>query len=216
MSKDKIKILVVPANDGGCSYYRAIMPFEKLQQHCNDEVEVKFNKNPINWDISSNCSEGVHEDLKWCDIIMTQNISNFGPAFMVELFKISQDEKCFIHYDTDDLLTKLYPGHRLYEVYKDKELGKLTKALYHHADLVTVTQAKFANRIIEYVRGTLAVVKNAIDFDLPCWNLAKNYRTSKKEPCKIGWVGGIHHEQDVRKVLKIGSRKFGMNIPVSW
>tara|TARA_R110000824_G_scaffold160427_2_gene335190 strand:- start:582 stop:1730 length:1149 start_codon:yes stop_codon:yes gene_type:complete len=204
MSKDKLKILVVPANDGGCSYYRAIMPFEKLQYHCKDEVEIRFNKNPIGWEASSNTADTIHEDLPWCDIIMTQNISNFGPTFMVELFKAAKDEGKFIHYDTDDLLTEIYPGHRLYQIYKDRELSKLTKALYYNADLVSVTQKKFANRIEQYVQGTLAVIKNAIDFELPCWNLSKNYRTSKKEPCKIGWVGGIHHEQDVKQVPGLG------------
>ena len=204
MSKEKLKILVVPANEGGCSYYRAIMPFEKLKQHCGDEVEIRFNKNPINWDSSSNTSNGSHEDLEWCDIMMTQNISNFGPQFMVTLFEAVKTAGKFIHYDTDDLLTKLYPGHRLFEIYKDRDLAKLTMALYHNANLVTVTQQKFAKRIVEYVAGTLAVIKNAIDFDLPCWNLTKKYRTSKKEPCKIGWVGGIHHEQDVKQVPGLG------------
>ena len=200
----KLKILVVPANEGGCSYYRAIMPFEKLQQHCGDEVEIRFNKNPLNWDATTNTYEKVHEDMEWCDIMMTQNISNFGPAFMVELFKAAKEQNCFIHYDTDDLLTEIYPGHRLYDIYQERKLAELTIGMYQNANLVTVTQSKFANRISSYVRGTLAVVKNAIDFDLLCWNIAKHYRTSKKEPCKIGWVGGIHHEQDVKQVPRLG------------
>ena len=144
---DKLKILVVAANEGGCAYYRALLPFRKLQQHCSDEVEVKFNSNPINWDTSSNSTSGEYPDLEWCDIMMTQNISNFGPTFMIELFKASREAGKFIHYDTDDLLTELYPGHRLYQVYKDRDLSELTKSLYHNADLVTVTQKKFANRI---------------------------------------------------------------------
>tara|TARA_R110000787_G_scaffold194973_1_gene306345 strand:+ start:669 stop:1850 length:1182 start_codon:yes stop_codon:yes gene_type:complete len=203
----KIKILVVPANEGGCSYYRAIMPFQKLLQHCKDDVEIRFNKNPLKWEndtVLSSSSIEVHEDLKWADVMMTQNISNFGPEFMVQLFKEAKALKCFIHYDTDDLLTEIYEGHRLYEVYQDRKLSDLTRSLYYNADLVSVTQSKFATRIEEYVRGTLAVIKNAIDFDLPCWNLGKNYRNSKKEPCKIGWVGGIHHEQDVKQVPGLG------------
>tara|TARA_R110002020_G_scaffold406872_1_gene617014 strand:+ start:492 stop:1649 length:1158 start_codon:yes stop_codon:yes gene_type:complete len=204
MTKEKIKILVVPANDGGCSYYRAIMPFEKLQQHCGEEVEIRFDKNPLNWNTETNIAEEISKDMEWCDIIMTQNISNFGPSFMVELFKAAKATNSFIHYDTDDLLTEIYPGHRLYDIYQERKLSDLTIGLYKNADLVTVTQKKFANRIVDYVNGTLAVVKNAIDFDLPCWNLAKQYRTSKKQPCKIGWVGGIHHEQDVKQVPGLG------------
>jgi len=206
MSETKLKILVVAANDGGCSYYRALMPFEKLQQVCPDEVDVRFNQNPLGWILEEGKSvEGEEfEDLKWADIVMTQNISNFGPQFMIELYKKAKDENCFIHYDTDDLLTNLYEGHRLYDVYQERKLDELTKVLYHNADLVTVTQAKFAHRISEFCRGTLAVVKNAIDFDLPCWNLPKEFRKKAKQPCRIGWVGGIHHEQDVKQIKGLG------------
>ena len=202
--KEKLKILVVASNDGGCSYYRALMPFEKLQQKCKDDVEVRFNKNPIGWEVSANSAGEIHQDIDWCDIMMTQNISNFGPTFMLELFKAAKAANKYIHYDTDDLLTDIYKGHRLYEVYKERDLSKLTMALYHNADLVSVTQKKFAHRIQQFVAGTLVVIKNAIDFDLPCWNLGKTYRTSTKQPCKIGWVGGIHHEQDVKQVPGLG------------
>tara|TARA_A100001515_G_scaffold134786_1_gene125211 strand:+ start:686 stop:1849 length:1164 start_codon:yes stop_codon:yes gene_type:complete len=206
MAKEKLKILVVPANDGGCSYYRAIMPFQKLKQHCPDDVDIKFNKNPIDWVMEKQTSdpESTFEDLKWADIVMTQNISNFGPQFMVLLFKKAKEHGCFIHFDTDDLLTEIYKGHRLYDIYQERDLATLTKAMYNNADLVSVTQRKFADRIAQWVSGTLVVIKNAIDFDLPCWNLPKQPRKSKKQPCKIGWVGGIHHEQDVKQVPNLG------------
>ena len=202
--KDKLKILVVAANEGGCSYYRALMPFGKLQQHCADDVEVRFNQNPLGWNAETGAMSGEFEDLEWADIMMTQNISNFGPQFMIELYKKAKDHGCFIHYDTDDLLTNLYKGHRLYDVYQERKLDELTKVLYYNADLVTVTQAKFAHRISEFCSGTLAVIKNAIDFDLPCWNLPRQYRTKSKQPCRIGWVGGIHHEQDVKQIRGLG------------
>tara|TARA_R110002020_G_scaffold142235_2_gene314353 strand:+ start:18617 stop:19783 length:1167 start_codon:yes stop_codon:yes gene_type:complete len=201
----KLKILVVAANDGGCSYYRALMPFAKLQQHCPDEVDVRFNQNPLGYDGQGGIDENVdYEDIKWADIVMTQNISNFGPQFMIELYQKAKEYDCFIHYDTDDLLTNLYKGHRLYDVYQERKLDELTKVLYHNADLVTVTQHKFAHRIAEFCTGTLAVIKNAIDFELPCWNLPKEYRKKQKQPCRIGWVGGIHHEQDVKQITGLG------------
>ena len=45
----KLKILAVPANHGGCSYYRIIMPMEKMAEKCGDRVEVKFDLNPLMW-----------------------------------------------------------------------------------------------------------------------------------------------------------------------
>ena len=79
----------------------------------------------------------------------------------------------FVHYDTDDLLTNLYEGHRLYATYKEQKLSEITKWYYHNADIVTVTQRKFAERIAPYCQNTLAVIRNAIDYDLQNWNHPK-------------------------------------------
>ena len=203
--KRKLRILAFPANTGGCSYYRIIMPMDKLAEKYPDDVEVRFNFNPLKWDEDKRqpAEKGTElEDLDWADIVFTQNIANLGPPYMIELFKRCKEKGKFIHYDTDDLLTNLYAGHRLEGVYRDQQLDELTKVLYHNADLVSVTQSKFAQRVAPYVRGTLCVIKNAIDYDLPCWNFPK-IKTPNKKLCRIGWVGGIHHEQDVRQVPSI-------------
>ena len=50
-NREKIKILAVPANYGGCSYYRIIMPMEKLQEKFPDEVEVRVNLNPLEYSL---------------------------------------------------------------------------------------------------------------------------------------------------------------------
>ena len=81
----KYKILVCPANDGGCAYYRAWGPFKKLQEQFPDRFEIRYNKNPLgiledgekagSWDL-----EWDFADMHWADIVMTQNISNFGGA----------------------------------------------------------------------------------------------------------------------------------------
>jgi len=200
----KIKILAVPANTGGCSYYRILMPLDKLVEKYGDQIEVKYNFNPLDWDEGSKRPKDdsvVSEDMDWADIVFTQNISNYGAKYMIDLFNEAKNRNKFIHYDTDDLLTDLYDGHRLEQVYKDNKLDQLTKILYHNADLVSVTQYKFAHRVSEFVRGTLVVIKNAIDFELPCWNLPKI--KAPKKVCRIGWVGGIHHEQDVREIPTI-------------
>ena len=47
---DKLKILVVPANDGGCAFYRAWNPFEKLAEQFPDVLELRFEKNPLGLD----------------------------------------------------------------------------------------------------------------------------------------------------------------------
>jgi len=198
---DKLKILAVPANEGGCAYYRIISPMQKLQELYGDEVEVRFNKNPlgINEDDGTWQKDWSFEDMKWADIVFTQNLSNFGANYTARIVGKAKEFGKFVHYDTDDLLTNLYEGHRLYNVYKERGLEDLTKFIYNNSDLVTVTQRKFAERVLSYISqgSTLAVIKNAIDYNLPAWNMPRIPKPKKKF-CRFGWAGGIHHEQDVK------------------
>ena len=207
-SKKKLKILAVPANEGGCSYYRIIMPMNKLQENHPDEVEVKFDFNPLGWNkdeedkLSAPSPNFEPSSLEWADIVFTQNIANFGGKYTLDLIHLSKEMGKFVHYDTDDLLIDLYEGHRLFDVYQNQGLSDLTKLFYYNADLVTVTQRKFADRVAPYVRGTLAVMRNAIDFKLPCWNQPK-IPSPRKKTCRVGWVGGIHHEEDVKEYQSV-------------
>jgi glycosyltransferase involved in cell wall biosynthesis len=181
---------------------------QKLMEKCSDRVEVRIDLNPLKWDENKKAppeeylkmlEDGEMENIEWADVVFTQNISNFGPQYMIDLLKASKQRDKFFHYDTDDLLTGLYEGHRLVDVYKKNKLDELTKVLYANADLVSVTQRKFADRISSFVQNSLVVIKNAIDYNLPCWTIPKP-RMKKKDPLKIGWVGGIHHEQDVKQI----------------
>jgi len=198
---DKLKILCVPANEGGCAYYRIISPMKKLEELYPDRVEIRWNKNPlgINEEDATWQQDWDFADMKWADIIFTQNLSNFGGNYTARIVGKAKEFGKFVHYDTDDLLTDIYKGHRLFNVYKEKGLEDITKFIYSHSDLVTVTQRKFAERVMQYCNPNhaLAVIKNSIDYNLPCWNMEKLPKPKKKYT-RFGWVGGIHHEQDLR------------------
>ena len=199
----KLKILAAPANEGGCSYYRVIAPLRKLEELYPDQIEVRWNLNPLGIHESgpkmgSWQEDWDFEDLKWCDIVCTNNIGNWGGPYTARIVGKAKEFGKFVHYDTDDLLTDLYEGHRLYGTYKEKNLEEITKFIYNNSDLVTVTQRKFAERVQPFCTGVLAVVKNSIDYNLPCWNVPKAPK-SKKKLIRIGWAGGIHHEEDVKE-----------------
>jgi len=207
MAKKKLKILCAPANEGGCSYYRVISPMRKLQELYGDQVEFRYNLNPLGI-IESGPGTGTwqkdwtFEDLKWCDIVWLNNISNWGGPYTARIVGKAKEFGKFVHFDTDDLLTGLYEGHRLYGVYKERNLEDITKFIYSSSDLVTVTQRKFAERIRPFCGGVLAIVKNAIDYNLPSWNVPKS-KPSPRKMVRIGWAGGIHHEEDVKEFAGI-------------
>ena len=199
----KLKILACPSNHGGCAYYRILLPLQKLEEHFGEEVEVRWDDNPLGWVASNNGEKGSktpddfkYENLEWADIVFTQNIHNFGGEYTIEILRKAHEFGAFTHFDTDDLLTDLYEGHRLFDVYTDQQLGKITEYIYSNVDLVSVTQRKFAERIAPYVKCALVVIKNTIDYNLPCWNAPK--RPAPKKVTRFGWVGGIHHDVDVQ------------------
>lgn len=180
------------------------MPLQKLEQLYSNIVEIRFTDNPLGINLKEKKFEENWDfrDMKWADIVMTNNISNFGGQYTARIVGKAKEFGKVVHYDTDDLLTELYEGHRLKKVYEEG-LSDLTKFIYNHSDIVTVTQAKFAERIIPFMGNTmLAIHKNAIDYDLECWQLDK-ISYNKKRPVRVGWVGGIHHEEDVKEFAAI-------------
>jgi glycosyltransferase involved in cell wall biosynthesis len=196
----KLKILVVPANDGGCAYYRAWSPYQKLAELYPNVVELRFDKNPLGVDEEKGGlnPDFEHENIKWSDVVVMNNISNFGGPYTTRVCGVTKELGKFFHMDTDDLLTELYEGHRLSDVYKEKGLSDMTKFVYSHSDLVSVTQEKFAHRVSPFCTKKLAVVKNAVDYSLPAWN-ANIVPSPKKKLVRVCWAGGIHHEEDVKE-----------------
>ena len=196
----KLNILVVPANEGGCAYYRAWSPYQKLEELYPNVVNLKFDKNPLGLNEEKRMLDPDfdHANIKWADVVVMNNISNFGGPYTTRVCGMTKELGKFFHMDTDDLLTELYEGHRLSEVYKEKGLSDMMKFVYHHSDLVSVTQEKFAKRVSEFCSAKLAVVKNAIDYRLPGWN-APLIPPRNKKLIRIAWAGGIHHEEDVKE-----------------
>ena len=225
----KLKILACPANEGGCAYYRIILPSRKLMELHSDEVEVRVDMNPLGWDKEA-CQEqqkpGVllpdwtPENLEWADVVWTQNIHNFGGPYTAQLMQRAAEMGKLTHYDNDDLLTDLYEGHRLFGAYKENHLEDIAKHIYSFVDIVSVTQTRFAERIAPYVGRALVIIKNAIDYDLPAWNEPKLPAPRKGKTCRVGWVGGIHHEEDVKEfpgvAMAVNARVGPENVHWGW
>jgi len=167
-----------------------------MQEELPDKVEVRYNDNPLEVDIPKNYAppNDKLEDMNWADIVFVANILKFGGPYTGRVIGVAKELGKFVHFDTDDLLTDLYEEHHLYDTYQENKLGDVTKFCYHHADLVTVTQTKFANRIKPFVGKCLAVARNVLDYQLPAWNHPK----TRAKFTRIGYAAGIHHRGDVK------------------
>ena len=167
-----------------------------MQEELGDKVEVRYTDNPLEVDIEKNTapSEDKLENMNWADIVFIANILKFGGPYTGRVVGIAKKLGKFVHFDTDDLLTDLYEEHHLYDTYRDNKLDEVTKFCYYNADLVTVTQVKFAKRIRPFVGKCMAVIKNVIDYSIPAWNHPK----TRAKYTRIGYAAGIHHRGDVR------------------
>lgn len=170
-------------------------PLRVLQEELPDLVEVRINENPLELDTTNGQMPPPSSlvDMNWADVVMVSNILKFGGPYTARVCGVVKELGKFLHFDTDDLLTDLYPEHHLFGVYKEQRLDDITKFCYSVSDLVTVTQTKFAKRIQPYCTKILATVRNVLDYKLPCWN-AKKVDTKY---ARIGWAGGVHHRTDV-------------------
>lgn len=201
----KLRILLFPPNQGGCAFYRVINPGNKIKDMFSNVIDFRYNENPLNLNTSSGVmlENDPTPDIDWADIVWTNNLSNYGANYVARVCGLCREKKKLFHFDTDDLLTDLFEKHRLYGLYKEKNLDEITKFIYANSDLVTVTQRKFAERVKPYCQsGVLCMIKNAIDYSLPCWNGTKTM-SPRKGMLRIGWVGGIHHEEDVKEFAGI-------------
>ncbi len=113
----KLKILVVFANHGGCSYYRQLSPMKMMEEVMGDKVEVRYNDNPLEVDAAKNYAPPSDKltDMNWADIVFVANILKFGGPYTARVVGIAKELKKFVHFDTDDLLTDLYEEHHLYQ-----------------------------------------------------------------------------------------------------
>lgn len=197
----KLKISILIPNYGGCSYYRLLLPSKKLVEHFPDVVEVYASENPLGWSKEKGpLDEKIDDKFFESDIIWTNNIPNYGINYLARVCGLTHQAKRLFHFDTDDLLTELYKGHRLEKVYNEQGLSENTKQIYYNSHLVTVTQIKFAERVKEFMgpHTLLAVIKNSIDYNLPCWSQSR-VEVPKGRFTRVGWAGGIHHEEDVKE-----------------
>jgi len=194
----KLRILVAFANHGGCSYYRQLNPMSILESEFPDEIEVRYNDNPLEVNVKDPKEQPPPPeklvDLNWADIVFVANILKYGGPYTARVIGLARKLNKFVHFDTDDLLTGLYQEHHLYDTYKNQKLDEVTKFCYYNAHLVTVTQAKFAERIKEYCSGALAIIRNMLDYTDPQWNVPK----TKAKFARIGYAAGIHHRCDVK------------------
>lgn len=177
----KIKVLVVPSDRTGVSYYRSTNPHITLEKNYSDEFMVDIDYEP---------QLDNDEWLKQYDIIHYHR--TLGPyEGMPELLKRLDSLGIITVMDLDDYWAP-GPHHPAYHIIKASGLDKKILDNIKCARNVTTTTEIFANVISPYNKN-VHVLPNAIEPNEKQFvpNLEKSDRI------RIGWLGGSSHLKDL-------------------
>lgn len=177
----KIKVLVVPSDRTGVSYYRSTKPHINLEEKYPDEFHVDIEYEP---------QLDNDEWLKQYDIIHYHR--TLGPyEKMQEVVDRLKKLNIVSVMDLDDYWA-VGPHHPAYLLIKKSNLDKHILNNVMVADNVTTTTKIFAEEISKHNKNVY-VLPNAID------PREKQY-THNPEPSeriRIGWLGGSSHLKDL-------------------
>lgn len=191
MKSKKIKILVVPSDRTGVSYFRSTKPHLHLEEMYPDLFHVDIDYEPR---LDSD------EWLKQYDIIHYHR--TLGPYEKVgELINRLKSLGVVSIMDIDDYWCpgKHHPAHQLI---KKNEIDKKVANNIRSAENITTTTNIFAKMIKKYNKNTY-VIPNSIDLN------EKQY-IPNLEPSngriRIGWLGGSAHLHDLELLRGLVSK----------
>ena len=177
----KLKVLVVPSDRTGVSYFRSTNPHIALENKYPDEFHIDVDYEPQlnddNW-------------LKQYDIIHYHR--TLGPYEQMEaLIQKFESLGIISIMDLDDYWA---PGthHPAYHLIKNAEIDKKIVANLKVAKNVTTTTSLFADEISKFNKNVF-VLPNAID------PTEKQFTPNleKSDRIRIGWLGGSSHLKDL-------------------
>lgn len=177
----KIKILVVPSDRTGVSYFRSTVPHIKLEEYYPKEFHIDIDYEP---ELDND------KFLKQYDIIHYHR--TLGAYENIEnLLKRCDDLGIVTIMDIDDHWSP-GPNHPAWDIIKTNELDKKIVNNLKVSRNITTTTSIFADKM-KHLNKNIFVLPNAIDTS------EKQYQsnTEKSERIRIGWLGGSSHLKDL-------------------
>ena len=184
--KDKIKVLCVPSDKGGCGLHRSVIPHNKLEELYGNEFDVTID---------------YFVDWKDLNRISTFDIIHFHKGIYPDMegFKLALDfckkNNIVTIMDIDDYW-ELGQQHPQYHMYKQNNICQMVKDNLIKVDYVTTTTPIFANKIKKFNKN-VKIFPNALDS-----NMVNKIKEGKKKSKRIrfGFVMGSTHQYDMELV----------------
>jgi len=177
----KIKILVVPSDRTGVSYYRSTIPHIKLEEYFPKEFHVDIDYEPQ-----------LNDDnyLKQYDLIhYHRTLGDYDN--LPKLLERCDELGIATIMDIDDHWSP-GPDHPAWQIIKQNNLDKKIANNLKISRNVTTTTSVFADEISKLNKNVF-VLPNAINPE------EKQYQSNpeKSERIRIGWLGGSSHMKDL-------------------
>ena len=188
----KTKVLVVPSDRTGVSYYRSTIPHIKLEEYFPEEFHIDIDYEPeLNNDNFLKQYDVIHYHRTLGDYDNLSNVLDRCDELGIVTIM-----------DLDDHWSP-GPDHPAYQIIKQNELDKKISNNLKISRNITTTTSVFADEI-KKLNENVFVIPNAINTD------EKQYQSNpeKSERIRIGWLGGSSHIKDLQ-ILKglMGSLK---------
>lgn len=209
-----IKVTYFTPSDGGCDYYRAILPMETCHRK---QVMSCLRMTPVSLVLGIKTNKGDFETSMGADVMyIPRNMSNeFLNHITEESWKYNSGRRIVIDFDDDmfnvsplsehykDFGTKDYdivlPDGSIKNIWKDDvniDLKKnrfimdAVKRSLEKADMITTTTSRLADRYRKF-NENVAVLPNCVD--LRIWN---KLPLIPSDEIRLYWSGGQSHYED--------------------
>jgi len=174
------KLLMIPADNMGCGFYRIAQPAKWLRK--------------FGWEIRiGDITKIESSDIDWSDLMVIQRPSS---SFQISAIQYAKSQGKKVVFELDDYIHGILPSNPGYEAWKPERLN-LARACHamRLADAVTTTTELLANEFRQYNKSVY-VLPNYLDFSL--WDKRIPFRDTDR--LRIGWIGGHSHAADLEVI----------------
>ena len=186
-------LLIVDQKTTGLQYHRQLIPHSHIGENDPD-----FNIMSI-----PNIDAISQDELK--DFHMVQFLREVDQTWTYKSFEIINRCKKLglrVVFDIDDYW-HLDKNHLIYDQYKQFDIPRQIEEILSNVDAVTTTTDHLAGMIHPFNQD-VTVIANAIDPDQPAWRI----RNIDSELMRFGWIGGVHHREDIASMRQSFKRIF--------
>ena len=174
--KKQTRIIMLPADDSGCGYWRMIQPSQYFNQ---DKYEAVHSHDPVSY-----------EELLNFDVIVLQRAIQWEQLYVVKRLRKAGRR---VFYELDDNIFQLPTSHKAFMVF-NPDAQHAAASIMRECDGIITTNQRMA-AILEWPEHTL-IYPNSID--LREWNI----KEPNEDIVRILWAGGGSHISDFKTVSK--------------